>query len=299
MRSPPPLEPMRSTHGVRAEARHWYADGEFNACRIFWVFLAALSGCDGECSGRTPGKFFFNFGLDDRLCGRQCEHRDAGGGGRMERRPYTCWGLDPHRLEWAGPLVPASGKAGKQEAILLAAIGEAGALAIQETHSTPGTIAAASFPQSIKAWWSHEGQSTGVVGIMVQNRFLARFTPGDEGWCEILPGRTAVPRLNGTEGALDIAVLYLRAGVAHRQRDRVRAVVASARRPATAALLSLLTGDFNFAREAEDRINLTTGERAVNDDSAEHEVRVDELLRPNGLWEAWQEEYPHRTTLGS
>ena len=103
---------------------------------------------------------------------------------------------------------------------------KADAVAVQETHSTPGVVGMASSAQNTRAWWSHEGQSTGGVGILVRKGFLEHFVEDRIEWVEVVPGRAAILRLDGPEGSLDICTVYLPTGDARAQRRRISIALA-------------------------------------------------------------------------
>ena len=163
---------------------------------------------------------------------------------------------------------------------------DADILAIQETHSTEGSVAIARMPQDTCAWWSHESQSTGRVGIMVNRSFMERF-PGtnQDSWQEVVPGRAAILRLDGPSGSLDVAVLYMHTGAtgeARQQRDKVKVALLKALRPQL-KVLTVIVGDWNFTKEDTDRVNLEVGHWSKSKDSAEHADWEDEVFAPTAF----------------
>ncbi len=87
--------------------------------------------------------------------------------------------------------------------------------------------------------------------------------------------------------------------MARQERDQAKAKLAKAIRPRQRAL-TILTGDWNFVTDQEDRINLLTGDWPRNTkDTEEHEQWNTGIFSTHGLREAWQGELAHRTTQGA
>ncbi|CAK0890248.1 unnamed protein product, partial [Prorocentrum cordatum] len=169
-------------------------------------------------------------------------------------------------------------------------------LALQETHSTLGAAAVAKFPNSIATWWSHGSQSIGGVGLLVKTAFLDKFGGASRAtWVETTPGRAAILRLDGSTGSLDIAVLYLPTGHASDERAAIRASVIRDLRPRDRAT-TMLIGDWNFVREANDRLNLSDAEWSPGSDVEEHRDWATALFEPLGFHEVFQPECTHRTS---
>ncbi len=80
----------------------------------------------------------------------------------------------------------------------------------------------------VQAWWSHEGQCTGGVGIFVRKAFLEHFLEGRAEWVAVVPGRAAMLRLDGRRGSLDLCILHLPTGAARRQRAKILGTLARA-----------------------------------------------------------------------
>ncbi len=77
-------------------------------------------------------------------------------------------------------------------------------VAVQETHSTLGVVGMASSTHEVQAWWSHEGHSTGEVGLLVRKAFLSNFQEDRIEGLEVVAGRAAILRLDGSAGSLDL-----------------------------------------------------------------------------------------------
>ena len=147
----------------------------------------------------------------------------------------------------------------------------ADALAIQETHGTPeGVAMSRGFPEA-RIWWSHETQAIGGIALAIRSTFLDQFwEPAGESLLEVVPGRAAILRLDGPSGSIDIGVVYLPTGAAKGDRDRIQTALAKALRPARRTL-TVLIGDRNFVREADDRMNFVHAGWVGQADTTEHD----------------------------
>ena len=153
-------------------------------------------------------------------------------------------------------------------------------------------------PASLKDWWSH-GPAEAGAGILCQDQFLCKFATAK--WSEeVDPGRAGILRLDGPSGSLDIVVLYLKTGNGpeHRkEREDTIGKVSRFLRPQSEAL-TIVMGDWNFVREHEDRVNLEHWDPEANrQDVREHDRVAEILLDPKGLWEVYQSETTHHSTL--
>ena len=75
-------------------------------------------------------------------------------------------------------------------------------LVIEETHSNKGKVLASRIPLNLRAFWSHGSNYQAGLGLLIKQEFLAKFNPvAESDWREIEPGRTAMLRLRGPQGA--------------------------------------------------------------------------------------------------
>ena len=157
-------------------------------------------------------------------------------------------------------------------------------------------------PRGIRAFWSHGSARIGGVGILLREQFLQHFRPvQDDDWEEIVPGRIAVLHLGGSEGSLDLVTIYMQTGASaddRAARSEAYELLARRCRPSS-EVLTVLLGDWNFTREARERISLETGSWGTTEGSAEHEAMHRQLLSPFGFAELFQEEMTHRSTTGT
>ena len=80
---------------------------------------------------------------------------------------------------------------------------------LQETHSTPGSTLTFVAPEGTRVRWSSCSQRQAGVALWIKEDFLAKFNRLEtKDWEELVPGRAAVLRLNGSNGSLDIFVVY-------------------------------------------------------------------------------------------
>ena len=87
---------------------------------------------------------------------------------------------------------------------------------------------------------------------------------------DVEPGRIAILRLDGPSGSLDIVTVYLPTGQAEQQRAAIRDRASMFIRPAARAL-TVMIGDWNFVREARDRIHFDSGAWNGGQDEQEHD----------------------------
>ena len=172
---------------------------------------------------------------------------------------------------------------------------------LQETHSTDGAVKAMSMPTGIRPFWSHGSTRKAGIGLLVKEQFLLSFNAvTDDSWEEVEPGRAAVLRLRGPQGALDIFVLYHHTGAstqAKSSRSSTRAFLSTAIQP-QAEVLSILMGDFNYVAHHRDRFNKANNNGVESSDGTEESSFRRVLGEPFDLCELQQEEYTHDSALG-
>ena len=172
---------------------------------------------------------------------------------------------------------------------------------LQETHSTDGAVKAMSMPTGIRPFWSHGSTRKAGIGLLVKEQFLLNFNAvTDDSWEEVEPGRAAVLRLRGPQGALDIFVLYHHTGAstqAKSSRSSTRAFLSTAIQP-QAEVLSILMGDFNYVAHHRDRFNKANNNGVESSDGTEESSFRRVLGEPFDLCELQQEEYTHDSALG-
>ena len=164
---------------------------------------------------------------------------------------------------------------------------------LQETHATPGTLAAWQPPGSHRAFHSCGSARQGGVAILVSYRLLDKFDPiPGEAWRETEPGRVATLTLRGPEGNLDLTVVYLYTGGHRRERHESRTKIAQHIKRRDQAL-TVIAGDFNYTTDERGRANMEEGQWTGEEGGTEERSFVDLIGRPNGVHEAEQEEYTH------
>ena len=165
---------------------------------------------------------------------------------------------------------------------------------IQETHGIEGRARQVRMPTKCIPFWSHDSQRLAGIGLWVRPSFLQHFNPTrPEDWETLVPGRAAVLRLDGHQGALDLYVIYMPTGDAMPARERIRHVLTAALRPASQAL-SLFMGDWNYAAESTGRFDRTTAEWTGSRDTPEQQ----DFANLFDHCELEQEEYTHDSALG-
>lgn len=169
---------------------------------------------------------------------------------------------------------------------------------LQETHSTPGALAAWRPPSGYAYFHSHGNSTVGGVGILVDERFLQQFDlPVSEQLEEVVPGRVGALRLRGPAGRLDLFVVYAATGDAKQERWDMRQQLSGALIPPHQAL-SVVAGDWNYAAMTEDRFSASplawTGAR----DSSEEDHFQSVLGSPFELIEFEQHEFTNHSGTG-
>ena len=132
-------------------------------------------------------------------------------------------------------------------------------VAIQETHSTSGTLGSVSVPDASVTKWSHGTRHQGGVAITLLTSFLQTFDEiQDEDWEEAIPGRLAVLHLRRSRGRLALVTAYLPSGrcEADRKQVRLRLRAMMQRRP---DVLRIVMGDCNYVTKSEDRFYMISG----------------------------------------
>ena len=122
-----------------------------------------------------------------------------------------------------------------------------------ETHSIPGRDDAVWLPPGVTAKWSHGTAAAGGLGLWYKDTFLAQFSHSS--WVELEPGRVAVLRCEGANGAFDIFCVYLDCDDWNLRQNSLK-IIRDNIRPKD-QVLSIITGDFNFVEFSEDRWNIT------------------------------------------
>ena len=185
-------------------------------------------------------------------------------------------------------------------------------LIISEAHVTKGAKLAYTDLPGTSSWWSIGTAARAGVGIIAKNSFLERFRHSEPEWLEPEPGRFAVLRLCGAEGAMDVAACYMPTGVARAlhpavgdpgrsdpcpheealraQREGLCRRIPALLRPDRA--LMVLAGDFNFVVSPADRWNKVSGVHAGASDAAESE-HWRRALPLSALYELYQSEPTH------
>ena len=181
-------------------------------------------------------------------------------------------------------------------------------LALQETHSTVGTVEGslatqgniASLRNTHKMFWSHGTTKKAGVALWVQNSLLGMFEEtNDDSWFEIIPGRAARLRLQGPLGALDIYVTYMQVGTDQEdklaRKNTINAIsMAMAAREQT---LSLIMGDWNFVMDKVDRWSKCSGSWSGSGDALEAKAFLDDFVKPHRLHEWLQPAMTHECSL--
>ena len=130
--------------------------------------------------------------------------------------------------EWNAQAFLASepGRNEMKRSYLLSLLARSDVLLLTDACGTEGGHLIWRPPTGCSAWWS-AGASTAHagVGIVVQDRFMARFEEPPR-WSVVWPGRAAVLSLRGPEGALDIIVAYFPTGSDVNEADLCGAHVA-------------------------------------------------------------------------
>lgn len=169
-------------------------------------------------------------------------------------------------------------------------------VALQETHSTAGTVAAASAPEDTVPFWSHGTRHQAGVGLIVRKPFLQKFDPvRRDDWEEVIPGRLAALHLRGLQGNLSVVTAYFPSGLAQDARMAVRSQLREVlgRRPRS---LWIILGDFNYVTKGEDRFCLDSGMFTGARDAAEQRHWREHVAARTGLREISQPSYTFQST---
>ena len=161
---------------------------------------------------------------------------------------------------------------------------------LQETHSTKGFVKTAQLPPGVTSFWGHDSQSTGGVGLLVNNKFLSKFDPiTSDSWLILEEGRVGRLQLQGQHGNLHLYVIYMASGQdATAMRAATRDVLVSNMASPSSAL-SILMGDWNYATTATDRFTKATAEWSGASDETEHHDFQRMLADEFSLFELHQE----------
>ena len=160
---------------------------------------------------------------------------------------------------------------------------------VSESHGTTSALLLAEPPSGTQAWWSPGTSRQGGVGVVISLPFLRHFP--SRTWEEIRPGRAAVLRLNGPQGAMDIFAAYFQTGnsqdvsspdtqghadTAHPgqslplQRQQLRDQIASSI-SRQGRSLSIIGGDFNWVAMTQDRVSKTNAAWSGSRDQGEEQ----------------------------
>ena len=167
---------------------------------------------------------------------------------------------------------------------------------VQETHSTQGVMSTWGGIPDARFFASHGTSHQAGVGIFISEQFINQFDPHPE-WQEISPGRMAILRLRGPQGALDLCVIYMHTGASRRDRDGLRGSLAPALRPSNQAL-TMVAGDFNYVACARDRFSGESAQWTSHRDEAEESDFMHLVADPMGLHELRQDEPTHSSSRG-
>ena len=115
---------------------------------------------------------------------------------------------------------------------------------------------------------------------------------------EIEPGRTAILRLQGPQGCLDIICLYWATGEGAKaaRKSSMEKAAASASNPSQA--LTVMTRNFNYVVNRTDRICATTGAFTGGGDQDDEAIFQRLLATPLMLAEWDQEHFTHGNEIG-
>ena len=131
---------------------------------------------------------------------------------------------------------------------------------LQETHGNEGREAALKLPGNRTAFWSDGTAHQAGVGMLISHEFLEHFNPvAPQDWVEIVPGRVAMLRLRGPEGALDLVAVYLLTGPQTTAEKRTMMSRLAQFIEDPHQVLMVLAGDFNFVTTSRDRVNKQSG----------------------------------------
>jgi len=165
---------------------------------------------------------------------------------------------------------------------------------VSEAHCLSGRADAMRLPSHLTALWSNGTASVAGIGLILHRDFLKKFVTIDPGrdWVEVIPGRVAILKLRGSQGALDIVCAYLPTGDATCAAHRKNAIIdiGSHIRPRD-EVLTVMAGDFNFVEDERDRYCTLTGDWTGSKDSGEAEVFRDHIRTPHCMYEFEQNHF--------
>lgn len=161
---------------------------------------------------------------------------------------------------------------------------------IEETHGLSGREDALDLNTPHQSFWAHGNASWGGVGIIVKESFLSRFHPvTQESWIVIEEDRAGRLRLKGSEGNLDIVVVYLETGgEGKRSRQRTLNKVYEGCKHRS-KVLTILAGDLSFVASKMDRFNKDPG-TFVGDEDEEEEKDFKSKWGKEGGFMEWDME---------
>ena len=139
-----------------------------------------------------------------------------------------------------------------------------------ETHGVAGRGDAIKCPQDVRQFWSNGTTTQGGIGLWIKKPFLAKFP--NWSWEELVAGRVAVLRLEGTEGQFDIFCVYLDTNSSVNRRNCLQHI-SNKTRPQNNTH-TIITGDFNFVDSMEDRWNLNKGKFSGANNDNSHDARA-------------------------
>jgi len=115
-----------------------------------------------------------------------------------------------------------------------------------------GSAEAYWLPNGIMARWSHGSASQGGIGLWLKKSFVAQFHVFK--WRELEAGRVGVMSLVGDKGSLDIFCVYLDTH-SHINRENSLKIIRDNVQDKD-RVLTIITGDFNFVENIDDRWGL-------------------------------------------
>ena len=169
-------------------------------------------------------------------------------------------------------------------------------LILTETHGNTGKSRARRVPLGFKAFWGNGLEGEAGVGAWVKEEFLTKVMGEDGGYdlVNVDPGRAAVLRIWGTEGRLQVGMVYLQTGNSGGRAERtatLRKLFAELAKGGKT--LTILTGDFNFVMDKMDRVNGTPPKFTGGGDEGEAK-NMNIMLKQAGLQELEQSEFTYR-----
>jgi len=146
---------------------------------------------------------------------------------------------------------------------------------ISEAHCISGRADALRLPAHLTALWSNGTASVAGIGLILHRNFLSKFNTivPDRDWIQVVPGRVAILKLRGAQGALDIICVYLPTGDSTYAAQRKDVIIRIGEHiQHKDKVLTIMSGDFNFVEDERDRCCTRSGEWTGGKDSAETEV---------------------------